>query len=59
MNSPIGKLGIKIKNEEITNISFDLQKREWDLTPVSSSLQKNINTQLQEYFLNSKHKFTC
>lgn len=55
INSPIGKLGIKIKNDTLTNIEYlDTNAA---TTSKTNSLILNITKQLKQYFINPKYKF--
>jgi methylated-DNA-[protein]-cysteine S-methyltransferase len=55
INSSIGKLGIKIKSDALTNIEYlDANAA---ITPQTNSLIINITKQLERYFINPKYKF--
>jgi methylated-DNA-[protein]-cysteine S-methyltransferase len=55
IDSPIGKLGIKLQDNQLANIDF-LSKQKALLSP-SSSLTKKIVTQLEKYFNNPNFVF--
>jgi methylated-DNA-[protein]-cysteine S-methyltransferase len=55
IDSPIGKLGIKLQDDQLSNIDF-LPKQK-NLTTPTSALTKTIIKQLENYFTNPKFIF--
>ncbi len=59
IDTPIGKLGIKINNGNLTNIEWvqDFGVQDFEPLQENCALQNNVSKQLQQYFINPRHKF--
>ena len=59
IDTPIGKLGIKINNGKLTDIEWvqDFGVQDFEPLQENCALQNNVSKQLQQYFINPRHKF--